>query len=150
MLALDELVAELGYHNSPNYYTQISDFEPETAHLFRAAQEIGVSGAYVIQTSSNQDRILPAQPIVYLADIQIADEAVAQAKVKEIHQGLWNLCFAPFIIIKLPHQIRIYTGFNYSETDLEIGLLEQPIVDKSQLPHLIDNFSATAIDTGQV
>lgn len=60
------------------------------------------------------------------------------------------MCFAPFIIIKLPHQIRIYTGFNYSETDLEIGLLEQPIVDKSQLPHLIDNFSATAIDTGQV
>lgn len=150
MLALDELVAELGYHNSPHYYTQISDFEPETAHLFRAAQEIGVEGAYVIQTSSKQDKILPAQPVVYIADIQIGDEEAAQLKAKEIHQGLWNLCFAPFIIIRLPHQIRIYTGFNYSETDLETGLLEQPIVDKSQLPRLIENFSATAIDTGQI
>lgn len=150
MLALDELVAELGYHNSPRYYTQISDFEPETAHLFRAAQEIGVSGAYVIQTSSNHGQILPPQPIVYLADIQIDDKNAAQLEARKIHRGLWNLCFAPFIIIRLPHQIRVYTGFNYSETEIEVGLLEQPILDKSHLPRLTDNFSAAAIDAGQV
>jgi len=150
MLALDELVAELGYRDSPHYYTQVTDFGPETAHLFRAAQEIGVNGAYVIQTSSDEDQILPAQPVVYVVDIQTGDEAVVQQKIREIHRRLWNLCFVPFIILKLPHQIRIYTGFNYSETEEATGLLEPPIVDKSQLPQLIENFSATAIDTGHV
>lgn len=150
MLAFDELVAELGYKDSPHYYTQVSDFGPETAHLFRAAQEIGVVGTYVIQTSPNKGHILPAQPVVYIADVQETDENAVQLKVKEIHRGLWNLCFAPFIILKLPHQIRIYTGFNYSEVEEDTGLLEPPIVDKSQLPQLIKNFSATAIDKGQV
>lgn len=150
MLAIDELVTELGYSSSPQYYTQITDFEPETAHLFRAAQEIGVTGAYVIRTSSDENQILPAQPVVYLVDVQAGNEEAAQSKVRKIHRSLWNLCFAPFIILKLPHQIRIYTGFNYSEEDEGIGLLEPPIVDRSELPRLIENFSATAIDTGQV
>lgn len=150
MLALDELVAELGYHNSPHYYTKITDFGPETAHLFRAAQEIGVSGAYVIQTRSDKGQILSVQPVVYVAEIQTEDEEVAKTRVREIHRGLWNLCFAPFIILKLPHQIRIYTGFDYSESEEDTGLLEQPIVDKSQLPILIENFSAAAIDAGRV
>lgn len=144
MLGLDELVAALGYSDSSRYYTQVTEFEPETAHLFRAAQEIGITGAYVIQTSSSQSQILPPQPVVYVANIQTEDEQTLQTKVREIHRGLWNLCFAPFIILKLPHQIRVYTGFKYSETDEEIGLLE------SQLPRILENFSAKAIDTGQV
>ena len=150
MVALDELVAELGYRDSPHYYTKTTDFEPKSAHLFRAAQEIGVSGAYVIQTRSNRDQILTAQPVVYVAEIKTEDEAIAKTEVKEIHRGLWNLCFAPFIILKLPHQIRIYTGFDYSESEEDTGLLERPILDKSQLLRLIENFSAAAIDTGRV
>lgn len=148
MLGLDELVAALGYRNSSRYYTQVTDFEPETAHLFRAAQEIGVVGAYVIQTSSRQNQILPTQPIVYVADVQTKDEQSLQARVRKIHRGLWNLCFAPFIILKLPHQIRVYTGFNYSENDEYVGLLES--VETNQLPMLIEKLSAKAIDTGQV
>jgi len=150
MLALDELVAELGYLDSPHYYTQTTDFGPETAHLFRAAQEIGIRGTYVIRTRSEEGQILSAQPIVYVADIQTEDVESAELQVRKIHRGLWNLCFAPFIILKLPHQIRVYTGFNYSETEGDIGQLEQPIENISQLPRLIESFSAAAIDTGQI
>ena len=149
MLELNQLLTKLKYNDSPHYYTKPTDFEPETAHLFRAAKEIGITGTYVIETSSDEGKILPAQPVIYVADIQLEDKHQAESKAKEIHQSLWNLCFAPFIILKLPHQIRIYTGFNYSVQDTEVGLLEV-IDDKKQLPQLIKHFSANAIDTGQI
>ena len=42
-------------------------------------------------------------------------EAVTVAEAKQIHRSLWNLGYAPFLIVRLPDQIRVYTGFNYEE-----------------------------------
>lgn len=155
MLALNELLNKLHYQQSPYYYTESAKFRPETAHLFRVAQEIGVNGVYVIQTSpsSSQQEILPTQPAVYVAEVHEHEPEQAEKKARDIHKNLWNLCFAPFIIITLPHQIRVYTGFNFSselnKEQKEEGLLEV-INHESQLEKLVTYFSALAIDTGQV
>lgn len=148
MSSLQELIVALGYEQSPHYYTQLDNFEPETAHLFRTAQEIGVAGVYVVQASANSNQILPNQPVVYVAEVSSNDQQIIDAKAKAIHRQLWNLCFAPFIILKLPSQIRVYTGFNYSEENEDTGLLES--IDIRQLSMLIESFSANAIDTGQI
>ena len=152
MLDLQELLTELDYYKSPYYRRQESEFEPETVHLFRVAQEINksdeingeIDGVYVIETSPKDTQaILPAQPVVYIATAETEDAA------REIHRNLWNLCYAPFLIIKLPHQIRIYTGFNYSAEKENVGLLVDPIDTLARLT-ILQSFSSLAIDSKQI
>ncbi|MAU00350.1 MAG: hypothetical protein CL608_24680 [Anaerolineaceae bacterium] len=151
MLGLQELLAELNYDQSPHYRRQENDFEPETVHLFRAARDINrdinvdgkVDGIYVFETSPNDEtRILPAQPAVYIASAQ------TQEASEEIHRSLWNLCYAPFLIVTLPQQIRIYTGFNYSPGAENKGLLES--IATTERLQLLKHFSALAIDSKEI
>ncbi len=145
MFDLDNILSELEYTDSRHYLTTVSDFQPETAHLFRTAKSIGVKGMYVIQTSPSNDQILAPQPTVYVSEVKSEEEA------REVHKNLWNLCFVPFIIIKLPHQIRVYTGFNYSPQveDDEEGLLDV-IKPEDSLEKITKYLSAGAIDSGEV
>ncbi|MEZ4862359.1 MAG: DNA methyltransferase [Caldilineaceae bacterium] len=147
MLGLKELLVELNYDRSLFYRRQESDFEPETVHLFRAVREIQVDGyvdgIYVFETSPhNANGILPAQPAVYVATAKTEKDA------RELHRSLWNLCYAPFLIVTLPHQIRIYTGFNYSTESESVGLLES--IETSERLRLLANFAALAIDSTQI
>ena len=147
MLELEHLLSELGYDRSPHYRRYESDFEPQTVHLLRTAREIKVEGAidgiYVFTTSPDgPNGVLPAQPVVYIA------RAETESAAREIHRSLWNMCYAPFLIVTLPHQIRIYTGFNYSaESDRE-GLLEE--IDSRRRLHILKHFAALAIDSRQI
>lgn len=148
MLGLQELLAELNYDQSPYYRRNESDFEPETVHLFRTVREIEVDGEvdgiYVFETSPrDKNNLLPAQPAVYVATAKTEEDA------RKIHRSLWNLCYAPFLIVTLPHQIRIYTGFNYSPESDNVGLLVDPIDTPKRLSILKD-FAALAIDSKQI
>lgn len=143
MIPLDELRHRLGYDTSTNYRSTDGPFELETAHLFRAARSAGVSGIYVFAASPGPDRrILPARPAVYIA------EASDEKEARRIHRSMWNLGFAPFLIVVLPHQVRIYTGFNYSVSD-EDGLLDVA-TRRQQLHDLLVDFTSDAIDSGQI
>ncbi len=152
-MKLDELLATLKYDRSSYYRHSEAQFEPETVHLFRAARKAGVNGVYVFQTSSrlglNQIE-LPARPAVFVAEANTMDEA------KKIHRCLWNLRYAPFLVVLLPNQIRIYTGFDYSpEPTKESGLLQEIDLKKTDfsltsLQDLLSYLSADAIDTGQI
>ena len=144
-----ELLATLEYDQSSYYRNSAAQFEPETAHLFRAARKAGVDGVYVFQTSSETDSNLTklaARPVVFLA------KANTDVEANQIHRRLWNLRYAPFLIVLLPHQIRIYTGFNYSaDPSKAMGLLqEQPLDRLTEIRDLLSNFSASAIDSGQI
>jgi hypothetical protein len=148
MLGLQELLAELEYDQSPYYRQHESQFEPETVHLFRAARNIDVNGRidgiYVFETSpDSQKKLLSPQPAVYIATAQTEDDA------RKIHRTLWNLCYAPFLIVTLPHQIRIYTGFSYSPTSETEGLLAPPLDTVDRL-HILKEFAATSINFGQI
>lgn len=147
MLALDELLTQLEYNHSPHYRDKASDFEPETVHLFRSVKDLKVNGhvdgIYVFETSpAGESKILAAQPIVFMATANTETDA------RQIHRSIWNLCYAPFLIVRLPHQIRIYTGFNYSYESEKIGLLD--IIDSDKRLELLLAFSASAINTGAI
>lgn len=145
---LHELLATLEYDQSSYYRNTEAQFEPETVHLFRSARKAGVDGIYVFQTSISgpNQAGLAARPAVFVAEVKTEDEA------KQIHQRLWNLCYAPFLIILLPHQIRIYTGFDYSsDPSKSIGLLQEEDINRlAEVKDLLSYFSADAVNSGQI
>ena len=143
MVTFSELLNKLEYDASPHYHSTEGVLEPDTAHLFRAACEAGVKGIYVIEASpAAENRMLAARPVVYVA------EAVTVAEAKQIHRSLWNLGYAPFLIVRLPDQIRVYTGFNYEEKN-ENGLLVQA-KHLEDLNDLLKILKADSIDSGRI
>ncbi|MBE9125322.1 MULTISPECIES: hypothetical protein [unclassified Coleofasciculus] len=62
---------------------------------------------------------LPPRPAVYVAEAKTTDEA------REIHRRLWNLGNAPFLVILLPNEIRVYTGFDFSVENEKKGLVKR-------------------------
>lgn len=142
MVSLNELLENLNYAQSSHYRPTDGALDADTAHIFRAAHEAGVKGIYVIEASpKTKNKILAARPTVYIA------EADTVEKAREIHRSLWNLGYAPFIIVRLPYQIRIYTGFDYGE-GTDHGLLDE--IDLNQLNKLLTDFKAESIDTGHI
>jgi hypothetical protein len=119
-----------------------------TEHLFRAAKKAGVQGAYVFQTSPPEQKILPPRPAVYVAEAKTRDEA------RKIHQRLWNLGNAPFIVILLPNEIRVYTGFDFSLTNEKKGLVKEikEIIDLTfeSIRGQLTDFRADSIDSGRI
>src|SRR6266567_5745124 len=142
-MLLSALIKELDYEQSVHYRSHVSEFEPETAHLFRAANDAGVSGIYVFQASpAISQRVVVDRPAIYVA------QAEDLAHARSIHRSLWNLGYAPYLIILLPHQVRVYTGFKYSEEDSNEGFLDEIPLDDIRL--LLAEFSSEAIDTGRI
>ena len=144
MIELNDLLNRLNYDTSSHYRRTDGQVDLETAHLFRAARDAGVSGIYVFEASPiDKYKLLSPRPVVYMAQANTEDEA------RQIHRSLWNLGYAPFLLILLPHQVRIYTGFDYSEESKEQGLLDVA----NNLEHLADllsDFKAHSIDTGLI
>lgn len=142
-MQLSTLLKELDYEQSSHYRSHVSEFEPETAHLFRAASDAGVNGIYVFKASpAASQKIVVDRPAVYVAQAENLKQA------GNIHRSLWNLGYAPYLIVLLPHQIRIYTGFKYSVEDPNEGFLDSIPLDDLRL--LLAEFSSMAIDTGRL
>jgi hypothetical protein len=147
-MLLGTLLKELNYEQSAYYHTDINEFEPETAHLFRAAHTAGVDGIYVFKTSPDiefpygKNKIFADRPAVYVAQAENSEQA------QKIHRSLWNLGYAPFLLVLLPDQINVYTGFDYSEKDENKGLLDE--IPLNEIRKLLTDFSAEAIDTGRI
>ena len=142
-MLLSTFLKELDYEQSAHYRSHVAEFEPETAHLFRAASDAGVSGIYVFQASpAISQKVVVDRPAVYIA------QAENLVHARSIHRSLWNLGYAPYLIVLLPHQVRVYTGFKYSEEDPEKGILDEFPLD--DLRQLLAEFSSEAIDTGRI
>ena len=151
MLSLNELLDELGYDGRLSHYF-LTDAPPDigVAHLFRASREAGVqgkskiNGIYVIETrpASKKATVL-FYPVVYVA------EAINKHEARQLHRKLWNLNYAPFLLVLLPHQIRTYTGFNYSEESEDDGLLDIA-KNRTELHKLLTCLTSDAIDSGRV
>lgn len=148
---IPELVSELRYENSVCYRTMLDQFEPETAHLFRAAREIPAEGArvhgiYMFRASAgSKDKVFPDRPAVYVT------EAIDDLNAKLIHKSLWNLGSAPYILVLLPNRLRVYTGFDFSAArDDTSGLLEDEPLNLSAIHDIVEAFSSESVDVGQI
>jgi len=143
-LSKEQLLEVLGYSDSPNYRSTAGQHHPLTAHLFREARRAGAEGAYFIHTSPN-DEVLPPRPAVYVAEADTREEA------REIHRSLWNLGNAPFLIVLLPYEVRVYTGFDYDQKNQTRGLIEhiEYFIDLDLGERLAD-YNSDSIDSGRL
>ncbi|HUT44195.1 MAG TPA: N-6 DNA methylase, partial [Desulfobacterales bacterium] len=144
MIPFNTLLTKLCYDVSPHYYGMDGINKPEMVHLFRSALSAGVKGIYVFETSPKSlKRFFKPHPAVCVAEAQDETEAML------IHRKVWNLGYAPFLIIRLPKQIRVYTGFDYSEKEAGQGLIDKA-ENIRQLNRILSKLKADAIDSGLI
>jgi hypothetical protein len=149
MLSADELVNLLGYADSACYRTRESQFEPEAIQLFRMAKErkrdnFRVKGFYVLTTAENDGHptSLAARPAVCIA------EAPTLSDAKSLHRRIWNLGRVPFLVVRLPNEVRVYAGFHYEpSTDAGVILQED---DERKLDSTLGDFTAASIDSTRI
>lgn len=143
-MQLEQLLDVLKYTQSPNYCNSSVKHDPTTEHTFRAAKQAGVKGTYVFHTSPPNDEILPVKPAVHVAEAKTPDEA------RDIHRKLWNLGNAPFLIVILPNQIRVYTGFDYDQKNKNQGLIDTVDSNITDIEAKLDYLFADSIDSGKL
>lgn len=149
MLSADELVKLLGYADSACFRTQESQFEPEAIQLFRMAKErqgdnFRVKGFYVLTTAgeNGEPTSLAARPAVCIAEAPTASDA------KSLHRRIWNLGRVPFLVVRLPNEVRVYAGFHYEpSSDAGVILKEE---DERKLESILGDFTAASIDSTRI
>lgn len=149
MVTLNNLLSGLGYTNSAHYHKVDLNFNIRTAFSFGPINDKGIAGVYFFDSdSTSKDIRSKERPAVFIAQADTLDAA------REIHRTLWNLGNAPFLIILLPNQVRIYTGFQYSQKLVDDGLLDsfqvENVKDIGQLLGLIKAFQSSSIDSGLI
>lgn len=139
------------YEQSVCYRTSLKQFEPETAHLFRAAREIPgegarVHGIYMFRASASSKEVaFPDRPAVYVT------EASDDENARVIHKSLWNLGSAPYILVLLPTRLRVYTGFDFSNLANDTsGLLEDEPLSLNAVHDIVEAFSSESVDIGHI
>lgn len=140
----EDVIEILGYSASPDKWVTADGAEPGTAHLWRTAHRAKVFGSYVYNTSPASDAILPPRAAVHVA--RAADEEQA----RDIHRNLWNLSSAPFLLVVLPHQVRVYAGFNFDPTKEGIGCIETANLTIDDIRQKLKDFYADEIDSGRI
>jgi hypothetical protein len=147
-LSLDNLLGELGYHQSSFYREDIANADLSIAHLLRDAQRAHVRGSYFIRTVGGDTNAFRERPAVHVAEANNADEA------REIHRQLWNQGTTPFLLVALPGQVRIYTGFAYDGRDEKVGQVEKPIftanLSLQEIAGHLRFLNADSIDSGAI
>lgn len=147
MLDLHTLLELLGYSDSPHFRKKESEFEPESVHLFRLAkernkgQQYEVKGFYVFNTSETEHSLSASKLAVCAA------EAATVEAANELHKRIWNLGSVPFLLVRLPDQVRVYCGFRYDEAAL---ILREISESKAKLQDALSDFTAASIDSARI
>ena len=150
MLSVDAIVKLIGYAESDCFRTKESQFEPEAVQLFRFAKEkedagenFRVKGFYVLKTAATKNAPLAARPAVCVA------EADTLADARKLHRRIWNLGNVPFLMVRLPSEVRIYAGFHYENLSDEVILSEKSSAEQ-KLKTKLSDFSADSIDSARI
>ncbi len=169
---LENLLSALGYKEKfkVRYYplesfSSLSSLSPLSRIISRINEDnikAQIHGTYVIKSDSgNKDSEDFSEvdsksdifhPVVFVAKADTVQEA------REVHRSLWNSSSAPFVIVRLPDQIRVYTGFDYDRNNESHGLLD--VIDLEQTGlfddlslvtnEALQKYSAEAIDDGSI
>jgi hypothetical protein len=143
---LSDLTSALGYNRSPLYREDGGDglVALSDRHWIRSARKAGVKGSYFFKTSPEPEAVRPA---VHVA------EADSVAEARSIHRKLWNQGVNPFLIVLLPGQVRVFTGFAYNPATPDTGTVTPAISTNQNITLIIEAlsaFTADAIDRGEI
>ena len=110
-MAVDELLTELGYDDSPNFLRadRARDFSQTIDYgqiLRRAAEHCQLKGVYALH-HSRKEAHETVVPLVYVCEAKNDDDS------ERIHRLVWNQNIAPFLIVVSQKAIRLYSGFRY-------------------------------------
>lgn len=159
MISVAELIDELGYEGSPNFVTGDElGRVPGYGHIFRRAQQrsregetsCGLQGVYTLRQRPNEDLSLgegSLTPVVYVC------EAASEVDADQIHRLVWNQDVVPFLIVRTPQNVRVYSGFGYREDEIAkkrsaSRILKETIGAQEIASKLLPGFSAQQIDDG--
>jgi len=111
MISTDALVKQLGYQDSPAFLVG-NELEslPAYAHVFRrAASKCGLAGVYTLRKNweSGASNVIP---VVYVCEAKDSDTA------DKLHRLVWNQNVVPFVLVRTPSQVRLYSGFAYEQS----------------------------------
>jgi hypothetical protein len=144
----EQLTAALGYTDSPLFLGEKDDGNGLIAlsdqHWLRSARKAGVKGSYFFKTSPEPKAVRPA---VHVAKASTVDEARA------IHRKLWNQGVNPFLIVVLPGQVRVFSGFAYDPNVPEVGAVTPALLASNGATCMIEalsSFTADAINRGEI
>lgn len=146
-MLLDDLLGEIGYTHSPYYRESSESSDLSVAHLLRDAKRADVRGTYFFRTAPGEGAEARERPAVHVAEVRTVDEA------QKLHKKLWNQGVNPFLVILLPHQIRVYTGFEFDPDDENAGLIDGPLDTGQNLATIAKQLSflnAESIDSGAI
>lgn len=148
MISVTDLIEDLGYRGSPNFLTgRALTQAPSFAHVFRRAeQHCGLAGVYTLRQDTS-DPGGSLVPVVYVC------EAESEAAAREIHRHVWNQDVVPFVIVRTPQNVRVYSGFGYREGGATPRRSASRILNEAVTAHeigekLVASFHAERIDDG--
>ncbi len=139
------LIDALEYKESPHFLVPDQfDEIAEHSHLFeRASRRCSVRGVYLLRDESRPG--LSSSPVLYVA------QADSEKEADRIHRLVWNQNVVPFLLVRTPRGVRLYSGFAYgsepSAKGEREGVLEGMVAFEEIAVHLAA-FRASAIDDG--
>lgn len=156
---IDSLLSALGYKDNARYYS-LEEFSSlsSLSSLSRIFNRINLDnenvenfGAYSIKTDGDEQQIDNLCPVVFVAKADSVSDA------RKLHQDLWNSSSVPFVIVLLPDEIRVYTGFDYDREDESSGLIERIPYNSGLFGELssvvieaLQKYSAESVNNGSI
>lgn len=151
MLSVDEVIDKLGYTNSRTFFREPRFQEiPALAHVLRlAAQDCGLVGVYALHKHWDKHDQSVA-PVVFVC------EAKTKSDADLIHRLVWNQNVVPFVIVRTPAELRLYSGFSYrdgaspSESRSAASVLRESVSALDLASRVLPSFCAESIDNGTI
>lgn len=140
------LIEALGYADSPLFCEDegASLLAPADRHWIRAAREAGARGTYFFRTSPSEQAFRPA---VHVAEARTPEQA------RKIHRSLWNQGINPFLIVVLPGQVRVLSGFAFHPTKPKVGRIQEVKIrgnPAALIAEALSSLSSGSIDRGEI
>jgi len=94
---------------------------------------------------------MPAAKATMRVAVHVA-EAKDESAARLIHRRLWNQGMSPFLIVVLPGQVRVYTGFAYDPSKPQVGEILPALetINTDTIRTALAAFRADAIDRGEI
>ena len=149
-MELPELLGALEYLHSPHFLVgDALRLDRDFGHLYRKAEQgCSLKGVYALQ-GVNPSAPGANTPVVYVCE---ADSVVA---ADLIHRRVWNQNIVPFLLVRCPRQVRLYSGFKYkpetvgeTETAGAARGILRAAIQFNEVATVLESFRAEAIDDG--